>query len=65
MDTLLQNLRFPFRSMRRQPAFVAIDLTTLALGIGTATAMFTVVPWAFHWFVADSSTRAIARAPSE
>jgi len=54
MDSLLQDLRFSIHSFRRQPGFVAVALGTLALGIGTATAMFNVVngvllkPLPFH-----------------
>ena len=63
MDKLLQDLRFAVRSLRRQPGFVAVALATLALGIGTATAMFTVVngvllkPLPFH----DPSSLAVIR----
>lgn len=42
-DELRQNLAFALRSLRKRPAFAAIALLTLALGIGATTAMFTVV----------------------
>ncbi|MCK5489382.1 MAG: ABC transporter permease, partial [Gemmatimonadetes bacterium] len=38
-----QDLRFSARSLRKRPVFVAAVTLTLALGIGAATAVFTVV----------------------
>src|ERR687896_197291 len=42
MTVLLQNIRVGIRSLRRAPAFAATAAITLALGIGLATAIFTV-----------------------
>ena len=42
MDTVLQALRTALRGLRRTPGFVAVAILTLALGIGLATAVFTV-----------------------
>jgi putative ABC transport system permease protein len=39
---LLQNVRIAVRSLRRTPGFAATAILTLALGIGLATAVFTV-----------------------
>ena len=41
--TLAQDLRFAARSLRRKPAFAALTILTLALGIGLNTAVFSAV----------------------
>jgi putative ABC transport system permease protein len=40
---LLGNVRHAWRLLRRQPAFAGVAILTLALGIGTTTAVFTIV----------------------
>lgn len=42
MPALLENLRHGARALRRAPAFAATAILTLALGIGLATAVFTI-----------------------
>jgi putative ABC transport system permease protein len=43
METLFKNIRYALRVLTKRPAFSAIVVITLALGIGANTAIFTVV----------------------
>jgi hypothetical protein len=43
LETLMQDLRFGFRSLRKNPGFSAMVIVTLALGIGVNTAIFSAV----------------------
>jgi putative ABC transport system permease protein len=43
MDHIFRDIRYGIRSMLKQPAFTAMILLTLGLGIGATTAIFSVV----------------------
>jgi putative ABC transport system permease protein len=43
VDTTMQDLKYAFRTLRKNPAFSVVAVLTLALGIGATTSMFSVL----------------------
>ena len=43
MDSIIKDIRYGLRSLLKRPAFTAIAVITIALGIGVNTAIFSVI----------------------
>jgi predicted permease len=43
MKTLIDNVRYSVRALRKSPGFTTVSILTLALGIGACTALFSVI----------------------
>lgn len=60
MNTLVNDLRFAIRQLRKSPGFTAVAVLTLALGIGTVSTLYSVFKvWVFDPFPYPDADRIV------
>jgi predicted permease len=65
MSTVMHDLRYAFRRLRRSPGFAIVCVITLALGIGANTAIFTLVDAAMLKSLPVASPKQLYRLGSD
>lgn len=45
METLLRDLKYGLRMLRKNPAFTIVAVVALTLGIASTTVIFSVIQW--------------------
>ena len=66
LETWWQDIRYSLRTFARNPAFAAVAVAALALGIGADTAIFTIVKGAMTWNMGmDQPNRVMILNPTD